>query len=519
MKKLVVLFATVVASLTACKASNPALTGVERKATPVAFAPVKPVLPPFDKEFKFRTSEFTAQQPRYDENQISVLFRVNNGQESVNKLNQRDFRVSENRAAVTNFQISSTANREQEIVDIAFVVDITQSMGPFIEAAKVTLTNFIRSARQQNYHVRMCLSTFGDFVVKKCDRFFDSTSDDQLAELVHELTSIRIVKGQGEIDGHQDINENPMRALTEAAKGQWSGGSKRFMILVTDADFYSPDKPDADKAPGGKAKAFEFHQSRNDTWAPPMAEVTKVIQDSQIQVFAVTPDADGYNRPLGEQPGIVQSSKGGWFLFDLQHHTVSLEPVLKRILNRINTTYTLTYSVEKNNLDPTLSVQNRKVEIVTDKGQVTAEAPKSTKLEGRPQYQQTWKISDQNVQPGSAKVFIDGNMLSANEYTVQGGELKFNRPPAPGANIRAVYLYDDVTKNFRLEPIVVPGNANAQNARVYLNGKLALPGDVSFDPSSSGNTNLNLAPSVFGANERYDIRQNNGLKIKVLPAN
>jgi len=497
-------------AITNCTAKNPDLTGAIRPAP--AVAPKKPDPMVFEKHYYFSNSESTVRQNKYDNNEISAFFQVTDKDgKSVGGLKETDFRAQENGTPIDKFKIEADVEKSSQLVDIVFVVDITGSMGPFIESAKLRLKDFINSTRGK-YHVRLCLSTFGDFVVKKCDRFFDNTSPAQVKEFIGELAQLKISKGQGEDPRYLDWEENPMRALTEATNSPWGQESQRFVILVTDADFYSPDKPN---------KYFEAHQANDKTKAPSMKEVNEAIAKSQVRVFSVTPPATGYNSPLNGEPDITASSQGEWFEFTkVISKEITLDSILQRILMRINTTYKLTYVVDETpGLDPTLPLAKRNLEIQlvdANAGTVKKNSVLSSMPTGRPHYQKVWKVSDQPIQPSSLKVYADGKEVDPLEYSLERGEVRFKNVPKAGTRIRFVYLYEAIERNFRMEPLSFTGQLNAGNTKVYLNGKEARANEVNYDQDLDGNTSVRLNESVLSSSDPYDIRKNQGLTIRLV---
>jgi hypothetical protein len=495
-----------IAALTNCKAQAPDLTGTPRPAP--AAIPKKPDARNFERNFYFARSESTVKQDKFDNNEISVLFRVqSNDGKSVDQLKKEDFKVLENNVAVNNFKVQADEKRSYQVVDIVFVVDITGSMGPFIEYAKVRLDEFIRKTHPK-YHIRMCLSTFGDFVVQKCDRFYDNSSSQQVKEFRNALFNLSIKRGQGEYPGELDWEENPMRALTEATKAPWDQNSQRFVILVSDADFYSPEKP---------SKFFQQHQARPDTTAPSIAEVNQAIQTSQVKVFTITPPAEGYNSPIAGQPDITSSSQGEWFEFKrVIAKQITLDSIFGKILERINTTYRITYVVEQNQgLNATLPVEKRDIAVTTPKGSVKRESVTSSVPTGRPEYKQKWKLTDEAIRPDSARGWIDGKQLDKNEFSIQGGEVSLRQVPKAGASLKFDYFYEKIEKNFRMEPLVFNGNLTSANTKVWLNDKLARSEDIIFEQDIEGDTSVKLGPNVLGANDPYDIRRNESLKIRI----
>ncbi len=490
-----------------CAAKAPDLTGSPRPApAPPAIAPKKPDARNFERNFFFSRSESTVKQDKHDNNEVSVLFRVqSNDGKSVNQLKNFDFKVLENNVPVEKFAVKASEKKSYQVVDIVFVVDITGSMGPFIEYAKVRLDEFIRKTYPE-YHVRMCLSTFGDYVVTKCDRFYDNSSPSQVREFRNALANLSIKRGQGEYAGELDWEENPMRALTEATKAPFAADSQRFVILVSDADFYSPEKP---------SKFFDKHQARPETVAPGIAEVNQALQTSNVKVFGVTPPAEGYNSPIAGQNEITK--EGEWFEFKkVIAKQITLDVIFGKILERINTTYKITYVVEQNQgLSPSLSVDKRDVKVSTPLGVVTRESVTSSLPTGRPEYKQKWKVSEQPIRADSVRAWVDGKPLDKNQFQAQGGEITLTQVPKAGASLKFDYFYENIEKNFRMETLSFDGNLTSANTKVWLNEKPARAQDIVFSPDIEGDTSVKLGPEVLGAGDPYDIRKNESLKIRI----
>ncbi len=466
----------------------------------------------FKKDFSFSTSESTFEQAKYDENVMSVYFQVNKDNKSVNDLTETDFIVKENSVDIPKFSLGADTEKIDQIADIVFVVDITGSMSAFIESAKLRLKEFIKTSREKGYHTRMCISTFGDYTVKKCDRFFDNnprdeSTESQVKELLSELASLRAHKGAAIDPGGTDIPENPMRALIDAGVAPWAADSQRFVILVTDADFlYSPD-----------------YQGAIGAQAPDMKEVTDSIKASGMKVFAVTPNLPGFNSGFQNLPSIVESSTGQFFEFKrVMAGKVSIDDILNQILYSINTTYKLTYVVDQvPGLDSSLPIEKRNVEVALSNpglGIVKQISALSSMPTGHPEYQKTWKVADQNIQPDSVKAYIDEEEVGLAEYKVKGREVTFSFVPEAGSKLRFVYVYSDLSKNFRLEPITLPDGADTDRIEVYLNGKRASARDIRFDRDMENNISVSLNPSVLGKSDPYSIHKNKGLEFKVLTA-
>lgn len=473
----------------------------------------------YEKRFNLAPSEATFQQKRYDENEMSVFFRVLKDGQTVNNLQGSDLQVQENGVNVSPFTVSHETKKSKEVADIVFLVDITGTMVELIETAKLRLAEFIKTSRAQGYHTRMCISTFGDYTVKKCSRFFDNNPDDktteaQVKELVSELAQLQAYRGNGKDPGWPDLDENPMGALVDAAKAPWGENSQRFVILVTDWGFlYSPT-----------------NQGTIGDKAPSMKQVTEAIKSSQMKVFAVTRTEhdhkgehlvwDGYNTPFQGEPSIVQSSGGEHFNFDkVLKGEIPLTSILQKILDRLNTTYKLTYVVDQvPGLNPSLTVDKRNVVVKLKDGSVGQVEPGSklaTMPKGRPEYQTVWKASDEKVDTNTMQVFVDGGELRSSDFSVENGTVKLKEVPKPGADIRMKFVYENFEKNLRLEPIAISSGYDPSKLTVYLNGIQAKEGDFVLQKDTENHLSVSVAEGALNTSDPYGVRKNLGLHVKI----
>jgi hypothetical protein len=473
----------------------------------------------FEKHFELAPSEVTLTQQKYDENTVSVYFRVLKDGRSVESVKETDLRVQENGITVNPFALSAETERTQQVADIVFLVDITGTMVELIESAKKRLAEFVKTSRERGFHTRMCIATFGDYTVKKCSRFFDNNPADksteaQVKELLSELSTLRAFRGNGKDPGWPDLDENPMGALVDASQAPWGQDSQRFVILVTDWGFlYSPD-----------------NQGTIGDKAPTMKQVTDAIKTSQMKVFAVTRTKhthkgkelvwDGYNTPFQGEPGIVQSSDGEYFDFDkVLSGEVSLDHVLERILDRLNTLYKLSYVVDHvPGLAANLPIEKRKVKVALEnanQGEVFVNSILSSMPKGRPEYQNRWKVADEPIQPESVKVFVNNRELGAGEVAVQNQEVVFNEVPAPGSSIRFVFLYQRFEKHLRMEPLLFSQPIDGAKLRVMFNDIEANSTDFVLANDLEGRSSLTLSETALAPQDPYGIRKNRGLTLKV----
>lgn len=419
--------------------------------------------------FKASTSEAQFTQPNSQENKTSIAFQVQGPTgDLIEQLSKLNLKVTENGVPLPDFTLNKNSVSFKKTVDILFAVDVTGSMAPTIESAKKRLVDFIKNTRQQGYHTRMCLSTFGDYTVQKCTRFYDNdpkdpTTQTQVDELISEISKLKALKGS-EDPGGKDLDENPMRAVIDAALAPWGNDSQRFMILVTDAGFlYSP----------GNAGAVG-------PIAPIYSDVLAAIQNSKMKIFAVTPSKAGYNQNFSGSPSIVKASEGEWFRYsDLVNGVITLNTVLNSILSQVNTTFYVDYTVTSQTpgLDPSLPLSQRHITIEllnlsigVLKGQiVTSNLP-----DGRVPDQKKFAVSPKKLHPQKTKVYVDGVLKTKGYKFVEGGSVEFDQAQPAGAVIKVLYEYESLKDTINFKPILfnVPFD-QVSRLKVYVNGMLA----------------------------------------------
>jgi len=519
MKKITLLAFAI--ALSACQTDNPPMTGATKSPPPAAAPKLGPRS--FEQSYSFARSEATGEQHKLDQNNMTVLFSVNKDGNSVNGLKTENFSVTENGVNVTPFQLASDVARSNQVAEIMLLVDITGTMVELIETAKQRLKEFVNTSRARGYHTRMCISTFGDYTVQKCERFFDikpdRSTEAQVNEFLSKLARLQAYRGEGRDPGYPDLDENPMQALVDASKAPWGRDSQRFVVLVTDWGFLW--------APGNIGKQAERGQIPH---PPTMKAVTEALKTSQMKVFAVTRTKhthrgenlvwDGYNTPFQGEESIVKTSGGEHFEFDkVMRKEITLDQIFERILLRIDTTYKITYVVNNvTGLKPWLPLAQRNVEVKTAAGEVKKHSVLSNMPNGNEEPQQIWKVSENSIQPGSMKVFMGDTEVPPAEFTVTRGEVRFKSIPPPGAKLRFTFLYEASEHNLRLAPISIRGSVTQSNAKVYLNGIEARNEDVMFDGDLNGNSSVTFSPQIMAANDPYLIGRNQGLKVKIVVA-
>ncbi len=458
--------------------------------------------------FKLSEVSFNQSQETLEENRTTLNFEIVDANGNpVEGIRAMDLQLSESGKPVSQFDLDSNSKKIVQTVDIVFAVDVTGSMTPTIESAKLRLINFIHRTRAAGYHTRMCLLTFGDYTVKACTRFYDNdptkpeTMNDVNA-LISEISKLQALKGANDPGGY-DLNENPMRALIDAAAAPFLADSQRFAILVTDDGFlYSPG-----------------NQGAVGNLAPRYNEVLQALDRSKLKVFAATPSQAGYNSNFQGQRGVVQASGGEHFLFsDLIGGRITLDTILNRIIARVQVSYKISYTArETQGHRPNLPLEARKIEMKLADGQsvfIRNLQVQSNLPYGRAEYRRKWRVSDKMAREGTLRVRLNGQELNRG-YWFRDGEIEFDVPPGPGESFEVSYEPAQLKDALELTPMILPGDMSPAGVDLELNGKIAIPGDVMFEKNLEGQWSVRLADRVLSEDDPYQIRGARGLTVRM----
>src|SRR5580693_10609065 len=116
-------------------------------------------------------------------------------------------------------------------VDIVFVLDVTESMQPYIDAVKQNIINFANDLRANNRDYRLGLVTFEDYVVSKypdCNCEYRNTMTSDVQKFTGWVGGLHA-------GGGGDIPEDQLDALAYAASFPFRPQAEGIIIIVTDA--------------------------------------------------------------------------------------------------------------------------------------------------------------------------------------------------------------------------------------------------------------------------------------------
>jgi hypothetical protein len=216
-------------------------------------------------------------------------------------------------------------------VDIVFVLDVTESMQPYIDAVKQNMITFAHDLAANNRDYRLGLVTFEDYVISKypdcgCEYRDKMTSDVQ-----------KFISWVGTLHatGGGDIPEDQLDGLAYAASLPFRPDAQGIIILITDAPPHvAGDGPDR----VGDNAYREHHPDANADVTPQTGQsVSNLLSKNGLTLYAVAPPP--FIAPQYEQ--IVEATHGK--LFNIVTEEDRFPELVREIGHSIATEYSLTY--------------------------------------------------------------------------------------------------------------------------------------------------------------------------------
>ena len=251
-------------------------------------------------------------------------------------------------------------------VDIVFVLDVTESMQPYIDAVKQNVIDFAKDLQANNRDYRLGLVTFEDYVVSaapdcNCEYRNSMTSD------VHKFTEW--VNGL-HAGGGGDIPEDQLDALQYAAGFPFRPNAEGIIIIVTDAP---PHHRGDMSASSQHDQAFwDHHPHGTDVTNLVGSDVAATMKKNGITLYAVVPPP--FIAP--EYQEIVDATHGK--SYNIITEEGRFAQLVREMGHSIATEYSLTYRTPRPIEDGT----NRSVELQVDYGGNNGTAKTSYQVRG-----------------------------------------------------------------------------------------------------------------------------------------
>ncbi|HEY2485202.1 MAG TPA: FHA domain-containing protein [Candidatus Binataceae bacterium] len=251
-------------------------------------------------------------------------------------------------------------------VDIVFVMDVTESMQPYIDAVKQNIISFAQDLAANNRDYRLGLVTFEDYVISKypdCNCPYRSAMTSDVHQFIDWISGLHA-------GGGGDIPEDQLDALAYAASFPFRPEAEGIIILVTDAPPHH----------AGDGSEYTQHDQAYHDHHPGNTQVTDLTGDATaallkkngLTLYAVAPPP--FIAP--EYQKIVDETHGrSYNIITEEGHFAEL---VRQIGHSIATQYSLTYRTPRPIEDGT----NRSVELQIDYNGQSATASTSYQVRG-----------------------------------------------------------------------------------------------------------------------------------------
>jgi len=251
-------------------------------------------------------------------------------------------------------------------VDIVFVLDITESMQPYIDAVKQNMINFAQDLAQNHRDYRLGLVTFEDYVVSAypdCNCAYSKTMTPDVQKFTDWVGTLHA-------GGGGDIPEDQLDALAYAATLPFRPDAQGIVILITDAPPHvAGDGPDRT---GDSAYRLHHPDSNADVTEETGATVAAKLGKNGLTLYAVAPPP--FIAPQYQQ--IVEATRGR--LYNIVTEENRFSELVREIGHSIATEYSLAYLTPRPIEDGT----NRSVELRLNYGGQSGSADTSYQVKG-----------------------------------------------------------------------------------------------------------------------------------------
>jgi hypothetical protein len=251
-------------------------------------------------------------------------------------------------------------------VDIVFVLDVTESMQPYIDAVKQNIISFVQDLQSNSRDYRLGLVTFEDYVISEypdCNCAYRNTMTSNVNEFINWVSSLHA-------GGGGDIPEDQLDALAYAASFPFRPQAQGIIILVTDA----PPHHAGDGSENSQHdQAFWDHHKRGEqVTSETGSKVAALLKRNGLTLYAVVPPP--FIAP--EYQEIVEATHGK--SYNIITEEGRFASLVREIGHSIATQYSLTYETPRPIEDGT----NRSVELEVTYNGETATANTSYQVRG-----------------------------------------------------------------------------------------------------------------------------------------
>ena len=251
-------------------------------------------------------------------------------------------------------------------VDIVFVMDVTESMQPYIDAVKQNVISFAHDLQSNSRDYRLGLVTFEDYVISAqadCNCAYRDKMTSDVKTFTDWIGSLHA-------GGGGDIPEDQLDALAYAAKFPFRPEAEGIIILVTDAPPHHAGDGSASSA--HDQSYWDHHAHGTDVTNLTGTEVAGMLKKNGLTLYAVVPPP--FIAP--EYQEIVDATHGR--SYNIVTEEGRFPSLVREIGHSIATEYSLTYRTPRPIEDGT----NRAVSLKIDYNGQTGEADTAYQVRG-----------------------------------------------------------------------------------------------------------------------------------------
>jgi len=249
--------------------------------------------------------------------------------------------------------------------DIVFVIDVTESMQPYIDAIKQNMIAFAHDLAANNRDYRLGLVTFEDYVVSQ----YPDCNCEYRTALTSDVNKFIGWVGTLHAGGGGDIPEDQLDGLAYASTLPFRPEAQAILILITDAPCHKAgDGPDR----SGDQAYRDHHPGDNDVTEMTGDKVAEMLKKNGLTLYAVVPPP--FIEPAYQQ--IVDATHGRSYNIITEEGRFS--SLVREIGHSIATEYSLTYRTPRPIEDGT----NRSVQLKIDYNSETGEADTAYQVRG-----------------------------------------------------------------------------------------------------------------------------------------
>jgi outer membrane protein OmpA-like peptidoglycan-associated protein len=229
-------------------------------------------------------------------------------------LNPKEFSVVENGVTKRVISIEKISVKESIPIDFVFVLDVTATMGSYINAIRNNIEKFVGTVTAKGIDYRVGLVLFSDVV----EKVYNPT--DNVKDFNKWLTGVYATGGG-------DDKENALEALSDMSKMKFRQAANKIAIIITDAPYHQ-------KGERGQGRTMQSTES-----------IIQTMKDNSIRLFSIVPPV------LQDYRTITEGTRGS--MFDISRPFAT---ILDDYSTQLTNLFAITYRSDKTAIPDSLSV-------------------------------------------------------------------------------------------------------------------------------------------------------------------